>query len=272
MNYIEWDIAPSLHIGSFELRYYSLLFMLAFLSGLAVTKKIYVREHIALEKLDKLLIYTVIATLLGARLGHVIFYDWAYYQKNLLEILLPFRFKGGISFTGFSGLASHGATIGILIGHYIYSKRYLNGKFLWLLDRFTIPASLGAVFVRFGNLMNSEIVGSPTDVPWAFIFMRYRDHLPRHPAQIYEALGYLSLFIVLSLLYWKGGLAKKTGFLFGLFMTLLFSFRLFIEQFKENQVAFESSMTLNMGQWLSIPFILLGATLIIRSFLKPPKK
>ena len=268
MNYIEWDINPAIEIGSLKIRYYSLCFMLAFLLGLFITKRVFAREKVPVEKADTLLIYMVVSTLLGARLGHVIFYDWAYYQRNLLEIFLPFRFNNGFTFTGFSGLASHGATIGITIGLYLYSKKKLKKPLLWIVDRMTLATALGGSLVRIGNLMNSEIVGSKTDVAWAFIFKLYKDDPsgPRHPAQLYEAITYLLIFGVMSALYWKTDAAKKPGLLFGIFLSLVFSFRFIVENFKENQVAFEQGMALNMGQILSIPFVLLGLFFIVRSF------
>ena len=269
MSYIEWDVNPAIEIGSIQIRYYSLCFMCAFLLGLIITKKVFAREKMPTEKADTLLIYMVISTLLGARLGHVIFYDWAYYQKNLLEIFLPFRFRNGFSFTGFSGLASHGATIGIIIGLYFYSRKVLKKPLLWILDRMTLAAAIGASFVRLGNLMNSEIVGSKTDVAWGFIFKRYISDpsSPRHPSQLYEAVAYLLIFGIVSLLYWKTESSKKPGLLLGVFLSLVFSFRFFVEQFKENQVDFETGMFLNMGQILSIPFILLGLFFIFKPFI-----
>ncbi len=269
LQYITWDPPLGIPLGSFTIRFYSICFIIAFLMGYRFTKKIYVFEKLNVELLDKLFMYTVIATLLGARLGHVFFYDWAYYKNHLGEILLPIQFSP-FKFTGFQGLASHGAAISIILMMWYYSKKILKKPVLWILDRIVIAITFGGIFVRLGNLMNSEIIGKVTDLPWAFIFKNARGIpnplLPRHPSQLYEALGYFIVFLILHYVYWKTEKRKQTGFIFGLFLVLLWGgVRFMIEFVKENQKSFEEGMLLNMGQILSIPFVLAGIYLMIKS-------
>lgn len=263
LAYIVWDPPLGITLGSFTLRYYSLMFVIAFTLGFYIMKKIYLREKQPLEQLDTLLIYVVVATLLGARLGHVFFYDWAYFKHHPAEILLPFQFDPEFKFTGFQGLASHGAAIGIILAMYYFSKKVSKKPMLWILDRIVIPVAIGGSFVRIGNLMNSEIVGKQApEVPWAFQFVQLPQYMepliPRHPSQLYEAFCYAVVFAVLWYFY-KKGKGANLGFLFGVFMVLLWTVRFFVEFFKANQKAFEEGMSLNMGQWLSIPLILAGA-------------
>ena len=287
-----WNPAEGIDLGFFNVRFYSLMFVIAFGLGWYIMKKIYEREHISLEKLDTLFIWTVIATLLGARLGHVFFYDWEYYRNHLSEILLPFRFENGFEFTGFRGLASHGAAIAIIIAVYFYSKKIVNKPMLWVLDRVVIPVSCGAIFVRIGNFFNSEIVGKVTDSSFGVKFVRdyysardivnatginninqaynalvsdpkyigLLEKVPmKHPAQLYEAAGYVLVFAILFLLYWKTNTREKHGLLFGYFLVLLWTVRFLVEYVKESQGGFENSLGLfSTGQWLSIPFILIG--------------
>ena len=268
------------------------MFVIAFGLGWYIMKHIFEREKEPLEKLDTLFIWTVIATLLGARLGHVFFYDWEYYRNNLLEILLPFRFSPKFEFTGFQGLASHGAAVAIIITMYFYSSRVIKRPMLWVLDRVVIPVASGAVFVRIGNFFNSEIVGKITDSPLGVRFVRdyysSRDvvnatkisnvndayhalvHDPKyaallekvpakHPAQLYEAFAYVFVFLILFFLYWKTKTAEKQGLLFGYFLILLWSVRFVVEYVKESQGGIEETFgLLSTGQWLSIPFILVG--------------
>lgn len=276
---INWNPDGTLFdLGFFQIRYYSLMFVIAFLLGWYVTKHIFIREKLSLEKLDKLFIYAVVAILLGARLGHVIFYDWGYFQNHLAEILLPikedpnstlFGFIKGYKFTGFTGLASHGAAIGVIIAMFIYKKKVLPEKsILWLLDRVVLSVSLGAIFVRIGNFMNSEIIGKPTETDYGVVFQQLGENFPRHPAQLYEAFGYVFVFLILMYVYWKTEKRNNTGFLFGLFLILLWSVRFVVEFFKENQVEFEDDMVINMGQTLSIPLIIAGIYFVIRSLKK----
>ncbi|MGB5323773.1 prolipoprotein diacylglyceryl transferase [Lutimonas sp.] len=261
---IDWD--PSIElvkIGSFAVRYYSLMFVIAFVLGLQIMKKIFNREGVSLEKLDSLFIYTVIATLLGARIGHFLFYDTAFLFSNPLEVLLPVKFNP-FQFTGYQGLASHGAAIGIIIAMYFYSKKVIQKPMLWILDRIVVPVASGAIFVRIGNLMNSEIIGKPTGTDYGFVFKQLGEDFPRHPTQLYEAFGYLITFVVLWYVYWKTDKREKLGYLFGLFMVFLWSVRLIVEFFKEAQVDQRGDWDLNTGQLLSIPMILVGFYFMFR--------
>ena len=200
---IQWDPSIELfRIGTFAVRYYSLMFVIAFVLGLQIMKRVFKEEKISLEKLDSLFIYVVIATLLGARIGHFLFYDTAFLLSNPLEVLLPIQLDP-FRFTGYQGLASHGAAIGIIIAMYIYSKKVLKKPILWILDRIVIPVAIGAVFVRIGNLMNSEIIGKATGSDFGFVFVQLGEDFPRHPTQLYEAFGYVLTFALLWFLYWK---------------------------------------------------------------------
>jgi phosphatidylglycerol---prolipoprotein diacylglyceryl transferase len=257
-NAIVWNPSEGLDLGFFTLHYYSLMFLIAFGLGWYIMKSIYVKEGIPVEKLDPLFIYTVLATLIGARLGHVIFYDWDYFQHNLLEIFLPVRFEPEFEFTGFRGLASHGAAIGIIVAMYLYRKNILDKPTLWILDRIVIPVASGGVFIRIGNFINSEIIGKPTESDFGVIFVQLGENFPRHPTQIYEAFCYALVFLALWFVYWKTDKKQKIGYLFGLFLVLLWTVRFFIEFLKEPQSEGEIVMSLNTGQWLSIPFIIGG--------------
>jgi prolipoprotein diacylglyceryl transferase len=261
---IDWDPSIELFkIGSFAVRYYSLMFVIAFVLGLQIMKKIFNREGVSIEKLDSLFIYTVIATLLGARIGHFLFYDTAFLLSHPLEVLLPVRFNP-FQFTGYQGLASHGAAIGIIIAMYFYSKKVIQKPMLWILDRIVVPVASGAIFVRIGNLMNSEIIGKPTNTDYGFVFKQLGEDFPRHPTQLYEAFGYLITFVVLWYVYWKTDKREKLGYLFGLFMVFLWSVRLIVEFFKEAQVDQRGEWDLNTGQLLSIPMILVGFYFMFR--------
>lgn len=287
-----WNPSEGIDIGFFIIRYYSLMFVIAFGLGWYIMKKIYERENESIEKLDTLFIWTVIATLLGARLGQVFFYDWEYFRNNPTEILLPFKFKPEFEFTGFRGLASHGAAIAIIIAMYFYSKKVIKRPILWVLDRVVIPVASGAIFVRIGNFFNSEIVGNVTDSDFGIKFVRdyysakdvmnitklsnvndayhaiatdprYAELLAKvpmkHPAQLYEAFLYIFVFFALFFLYWKTKTAEKQGLLFGYFLVMLWSVRFAVEYVKESQGGIEESFgLLSTGQWLSIPFILVG--------------
>ncbi|MDA3954644.1 MAG: prolipoprotein diacylglyceryl transferase [Bacteroidales bacterium] len=256
INYINWDINPEI-VGfwGLSIRYYGLLFASSFFFGYLILQKIFKQEGLSIELLDKLTVYMAVGTILGARLGHCLFYQPDYYLSNPLEILKIWR----------GGLASHGAAIGILISLFYFSKK--NKKpYLWTLDRIVIVVALAGFFIRMGNLMNSEIYGIPTELPWGFIFVRNGELLPKHPTQIYEALSYLLIFVLLFSIYYKKGVQVKQGLLFSIFLILLFTVRFFIEFIKEDQVGFEQGMSLNMGQWLSIPFVLIGFLLLFKSF------
>lgn len=263
-NQIYWNPPEGIDLGFFTIHFYSLMFVVAFTIGWYLMKSIYEREGVSLEKLDSLFIYTVLATLIGARLGHVIFYDWDYFQNHLLEIFLPVRFEPEFQFTGFRGLASHGAAIGIITAMYLYCRNVLDRPVLWVLDRIVIPVACGGIFVRIGNFMNSEIIGKPTGSDWGVVFVQLGEDFARHPAQIYEAVCYLLVFIILWLTYWKTNKHQKLGYIFGLFLVLLWSVRFFVEFMKEPQVGERAMWVLNTGQWLSIPFILAGFYFMFR--------
>lgn len=261
--YIDWNIDPEIfRIGGFALRYYSLMFALAFIGSYIILSKMYIKENVSVHVLNKLAIYVFIGTLIGARLGHTLFYEFGYYKNNLLEIIFPFKITNGkFELTGYQGLASHGGAIGIIAAVALYCRKYKQ-SFLWIMDRLGIVVAFSGFFIRLGNLFNSEIIGRPSNVSWAFIFERV-DSVPRHPAQLYEAILYLFVFGILWLLYKNKVQKLKDGFLFGCFLVLLFTVRFLIEFVKENQEAFENSLTINMGQILSIPFILIGVYLLI---------
>ncbi|MGB2403965.1 MAG: prolipoprotein diacylglyceryl transferase [Flavobacteriaceae bacterium] len=269
---IQWEPSTVIFkIGSFGIHYYSLMFVVAFFLGYNIMKKMYLKEKVSIEPLETMLTYIVISTLLGARLGHVLFYDWAYYQTHLIEIFLPITTQpnGGYSFVGFRGLASHGAAIGILTGIILYQKNHSYKPLAWILDRLIIPTTLGAGFVRVGNFFNSEIVGNYTGNNFGVVFVNRGEILPRHPAQLYEAIAYFALYFFLRYLYNKGLSKRKDGFLLGVFMAILFSIRFLVEFVKESQGGFETALpALSTGQWLSIPLILAGLILIFRTHSK----
>lgn len=261
IQFINWNHDGSIiDLGFYDLRWYSLLFAMGFVLSFILIKRQFKIEQVSEEKLDILFIYIVVATVLGARLGHCLFYEFDYYSRHPIEILLPFRFFPEFELTGFRGLASHGGAIGILIAVLIYSKTQKMNA-LWVLDKLALVIPLAAGCIRVGNLFNSEMIGNPTDVPWAFVFENV-DSLPRHPGQLYEAIAYFSIFLFLNLI--SMNVKRENGFMFGLFLVLMFSARFFLEFFKINQVSFESSMALNMGQILSLPFIIVGFILMVR--------
>ncbi len=280
MNFLSivWDWNPELiNIGGFGIRWYSLMFVAAFVLGLRLMKKIYINDNIPVEKLDPLFMYVFVSMLIGMRLGDVFFYSWDYYQNHLLEIILPIKKQEGASalfgllegwkFTGFTGFASHGAAIAIPIAMYFYAKKHLNKPWLFILDRLGIMVALAGFFIRFGNFFNSEIYGKPTGSSFGVIFKLAGETVPRHPTQLYEAFSYLVLFFALWYFYWKTDKKNQTGFLFGLFMVVLWSLRFFIEFLKEAQVEGREDWvfnSLNTGQVLSIPLVLIGFWLMFR--------
>lgn len=273
---IVWDPPIGIDLGFFEIRYYSLMYLIAFVLGWYIMKSIYKRDGVSIEKLDSLFIYTVLGTLIGARLGHVIFYQPELFKEDFLSVFLPFQFVPTFEFTGFQGLASHGAAIGIVIAMILYSKKVLKKPVLWILDRIVLPVSIGGMFIRIGNFMNSEIVGKPTDSALGVIFKEYPAKVglpgpavPRHPAQLYEAVCYLAIFFILWFIYRNTAKSRQTGFIFGVFLILLWTVRFVIEFVKEAQVEERASWALNTGQWLSIPFIILGVYFVIRASKKP---
>ncbi len=255
--YIHWNVAPEIvRIGPLEIRWYGVLFALAFYLGYQWGAKVFKEAGYSEAVVDKLFLYLLLGTVIGARLGHVLFYEPQYYFMHPEEIIKVWH----------GGLASHGAAIGNLLALWLFCRRY-NMRFLWVLDRVVIPVALGGAFVRIGNLINSEIVGKPTDVPWAFIFERY-DPLPRHPSQIYEALGYFIIYLILLRTFHRYKKNPPEGLISAMFLTMVFTFRFFIEFVKEQQVPFESQLPLNMGQWLSIPLVLLGIIIWIYTLKK----
>jgi prolipoprotein diacylglyceryl transferase len=294
-----WNPSEGIDLGFFMIRYYSLMFVIAFGLGWYIMKKIFERENESIEKLDSLFIWTVFATLLGARLGHVFFYDWEYFRNHLAEILLPFRFSPKFEFTGFQGLASHGAAIGIILAMYFYSKNIMKRPLLWVLDRVVIPVASGAVFVRIGNFFNSEIIGHDTTSSFGIKFIKdfysprevvnatkfpnpneaynaiatnpqfanLLEQVPaKHPTQLYESISYIFVFAALLYMYWKTDAREKQGYLLGMFLIMLWSVRFVVEFLKESQGGFESDLgTFSTGQWLSIPFIIIGFLLIFKS-------
>ena len=292
-----WNVPEGFHIGPLNIRFYSLMFVVAFGLGWYIMKAIYDREKISIDKLDTLFIWTVFATLIGARLGQVFFYDWEYFRNNLLEILLPIKMQPEFHFTGFAGLASHGAAIGIISTMYFYSKKIIQKPILWILDRIVIPVASGAIFVRIGNFFNSEIVGNKTTSSFGIRFVRdyfspqdvvnqtkIQDpssaynaitnnadfsnllaQVPaKHPAQLYEAFCYIFVFAILFLMYWKTEARKKSGLIFGSFLVLLWTIRFFVEYVKESQGGFGDGTAFSTGQWLSIPFVAVGLYFVFR--------
>jgi phosphatidylglycerol---prolipoprotein diacylglyceryl transferase len=297
-----WNPSEGIHIGPLYLRFYSLMFVVAFGLGWYITKRIFINEKESLEKLDTLFIWTVLATLLGARLGHVFFYDWEYFRNHPEEILLPVKFDPEFHFTGFAGLASHGAAISIILVMYFYSKNVIKRPLLWVLDRIVIPVASGAIFVRLGNFFNSEIVGvETTNTSYGIKFIRDyfipKDAVKRtqiadsdkaydaivsdpkfidllnevplkHPAQLYEAFCYIFVFFILLFLYWKTKAAEKQGLIFGIFLILLWSVRFVVEYVKGKQGGIEELSlfnSLSTGQWLSIPFVIAGIYFVLRA-------
>lgn len=270
MNFlaITWDPSLGIPIGDFTIRWYSLMFVASFLLGLHLMKKIYITDNIPAEKLDTLFMYVFVSMLIGMRLGDVFFYSWDYYQDHLLEIIIPFKQVNGTwKFTGFTGFASHGAAISIILAMYFYAKKHLEKPWLFILDRLAIMVALAGFFIRTGNFFNSEIYGKATNSDFGVIFKANGEDFARHPTQLYEAFSYLILFFAMWYLYWKTGKKNQTGFLFGLFMTVLWSLRFIIEFLKEAQVDGREDWvfnSLNTGQVLSIPLVLIGIWLMAR--------
>ena len=271
LNYIVWDVDPFIFQiplpeflggGSRPIAWYGILWAMVFIVGYYIMKKIYKKEKLNDDQLDQLLIYMLIFTIVGARLGHCLFYEPGYYFSNPIKFLYVWE----------GGLASHGGAIGILIGLYIYAKK-INKPYLWILDRIVVPAAIGGAFIRTGNLMNSEIYGEPTTLPWGFKFVRdYPIGMPIedipacHPTQIYEALFCIAVFIYLLYAYYKQNMAdRRPGFMFGIFLIVVFGSRIMIEFIKNHQVDFEDNMFLDMGQLLSIPFLIAGIWLVVKA-------
>ncbi|MEY8868180.1 prolipoprotein diacylglyceryl transferase [Meridianimaribacter flavus] len=257
--HIDWNPSKGIDLSFFTLHYYSMMWIVAFILGFYIMKRIYKNENESNESLDSLFIYSVVGIMLGARLGHVIFYQPELFKEDFWSVFLPFSFKGGIHFTGFQGLASHGAAMAMIVSMYLYNKKVLKKSVLWILDRVVIPVASGAVFVRFGNFINSEIIGKPTNSDYGVVFTKLGEDFPRHPAQLYEAICYVFVFFILFYFYRKTKKSEQEGFLFGLFLVLLWTVRFFVEFVKEPQGdEFINFFNLKTGQWLSIPFILIG--------------
>ncbi len=260
---INWNPNPELFklFGSIPVRYYGLLWVVGIGLAYLVVRRQYQDKKIGDDKFDPLFFYCFFGILIGARLGHCLFYQPEYYLNHFWEMILPVHFlpDGGWKWTGYEGLASHGGTLGLIIALWLYCRK-TKMHYIDVVDMIAVATPIAACCIRLANLMNSEIIGKPTDVPWAFVFERV-DMLPRHPAQLYEAIAYFIFFLGMIYLY-KRAQSKQShyhrGFFFGLCLTEIFVFRFFIEFLKENQVNFEDGMTLNMGQWLSIPFVLIG--------------
>jgi len=261
LAFIHWNVSPEIFsIGPVHVRWYGLMFAVGFLFGLNHGEKMFKHENIDPKWLESLFYYLIIATIVGARLGHVLFYGWDYYSQHPIEIFYVWQ----------GGLASHGGVLGIIIAMFIWSKYVSKRSILWVLDRVVVPSIFVGALIRFGNLMNSEIYGNPTTLPWGFIFERNHETIAKHPTQIYEALSYLITFGVMLYMYWKTKAKDYQGLLVGVFFVMVFSARFFIEFIKEVQEPFENGMSMDMGQWLSIPFILTGIFLIVRALKKGP--
>ncbi len=251
MDFLVWNVDPNIFsVGSITIRWYGLLFALSFIMAIKIMEWVFKKEGKKVEDVDTLLIYMMIGTIAGARLGHCLFYDPIYYFSNPLKFLAVWE----------GGLASHGGAIGIILAGYIFAKK-LNYNFIWLLDRIVIPAVLSGFFIRLGNLFNSEILGSQSNLPWAIIFQRI-DNIPRHPVQVYESISYLIIFTILFSTYKKYGTKLKEGFLFGLFMVTVFTARFILEFIKVKQSAYGNDFGISTGQFLSLPFIILGLYMI----------
>ena len=266
LSFITWSADPALiTLGSREIRWYGLAFAVGFLIGYKLIELMWKREKYPMEWLDKLFLYTMGGTILGARLGHCLFYDPAYYLARPTEILKIWE----------GGLASHGGTLGIIVATYFFSKYVSKKSMLWCFDRLVVPTGLVAAFIRLGNLMNHEIYGHQTDLPWAFRFVTNIPawqsgaepiySLPSHPSQLYEAAAYLAIFAICLWLYFGKQAFKREGLIFGIFMIWVFGWRMIIESLKNVQEAWEADMFMNMGQLLSIPFIILGIWCVVRS-------
>ena len=253
---MHWNIDPEVFsLGPISIRYYGLLFAAAFFVGFVIIRRIYEEEGKPEGDLDSLLTHMMVGTVAGARLGHCLFYDPGYYLSNPIEILKVWE----------GGLASHGGAVGIFSALFVYTRRHADQPYLWILDRMAIVIALAGLFIRTGNFLNSEILGVPSDVPWAVVFERI-DALPRHPAQLYEALAYGTISAGLYATYVRFRATTPSGLLLGLFLVMVFTFRFFIEFVKERQAAYGSDLPLSMGQLLSVPLVLLGFVLLFQAY------
>lgn len=269
LAFISWDPNPVIvDLFGFPIRWYGFFFALAFLAGFRVVSYMFKQEGRSTEQADQLLMYTMVATIVGARAGHYFFYEFPLLQAD------PLRFFIQMITPPFSGLASHGASIGLFIAFYLYSKKHPGMSYLYITDRIVPAVALAGFFIRMGNLMNSEIIGKPTELPWGFKFLRDTEFNPygdpnlvlaRHPSQLYEALSCLVIFAALMWFWSRKKQATQEGLMTGWFMIILFTLRFFYEFLKENQSAFENNLTLNMGQILSIPAVLFGVIVLLYS-------
>lgn len=274
LNFITWNVDPAfLHLELVTIRWYGLMWALGIYATLWITTKIFKNEKLPEAWVDKLFMYTVIGAIVGARLGHCLFYEWQLLPEPTTFLGITFKYGNHylskpweLLYIWRGGLASHGGAIGILIAMILFNKNVSKKGIIWIFDRLLIGVCLCGAAIRFGNLMNSEIYGSATSLPWGFIFVRTGETIPMHPTQIYEMIYCLVTFIIMWWLYWKKEAYKKSGLLFGIFLIGVWGSRFALEFIKNNQEAFESIMILNMGQWLSLPFIIWGIGLIIRSF------
>lgn len=269
LSYITWDVSPVIFkLGFFTLRWYSLAFMIGFLVGYEIVARMFKHEGAPERWLGLLLMWTVAGTIVGARLGHVFFYEWDLFSQNPIKILYVWE----------GGLASHGGAIGVILGVILFSIVTTKRSPLWTFDRLVVPIALVGGLIRLGNLMNSEIFGHATTLPWGFRFVNSPEWQALyagqacHPTQIYEAICYFALFALLMWMYWRKNAEERPGLIFGVFLIGIFTPRFFIEFIKNPQEAFEQSMALNMGQWLSIPFIIAGISLIIYAMRRPRLK
>lgn len=270
LDFVTWTVDPAIFsFGLREIRWYGLFFAVGFLVGYKIVEKTYQHDKAPEGWMDKLFIYVLVATIIGSRLGHCLFYGWDYYSANPVEILKIWE----------GGLASHGGAIGIIIAIFIYSHKVTHMSPLWTFDRLVISIPLVGAFIRLGNLMNHEIYGHATSLPWGFRFIENLHQWrmgaepvfsePSHPTQLYEASFYVLTFLVLMYMYWKRNAGERPGLIFGVFFIGIFLSRFLIEFIKNDQEAFEADMFLNMGQLLSIPFILVGIFLIVRALIRP---
>ena len=266
---IVWDPSVSLFsIFGFGIRYYSLCWVIGLLGAYLIVQKLYKKGGVSEELFDPLFMYCFIGILVGARLGHCLFYQPDYYLSHPIEMLLPIRNTAdGWIFSGYEGLASHGGVIGVIVALILYTRK-TKLTMVWTLDNIAVAAPFFSAMVRIGNFMNSEIIGTETNLPWGVIFVQAGETVPHHPAQLYEAIAYLVIFLFGLLLYKKYNAKIGTGLFMGYCLFTIFTFRFFVEFIKENQVAFEDGMTLIMGQWLSIPLIITGAYFMIKGIKK----
>ncbi|HEY5508160.1 MAG TPA: prolipoprotein diacylglyceryl transferase [Paludibacter sp.] len=277
LNYITWDVNPEIfRIGAIAVRWYGLFWAIGIYATLLITTKIFKHEKLPEAWVDKLFIYTVLGAILGARLGHCFFYEWKLVAEPITFLGITFNYENHylshpweLLYIWRGGLASHGGAIGILIAMILFNKNVSKKGINWIFDRLLIGVCLCGASIRFGNLMNSEIYGSATSLPWGFLFVRTGETQPMHPTQIYEMIYCLVTFVIMWFMYWKKEAYKKNGLLFGIFLIGVFGSRFMLEFIKNNQEAFESGLPLNMGQWLSLPFIVWGIWLLLRSSSNP---